>query len=66
MQPDESGPATGLQRFKMGQWIRCAPFEKRLHIDIIEADDDRAVLDMPFPIVFAQGAGLVHGGALVG
>ena len=65
MQPDESGPATGLQRFKMGQWIRCAPFEKRLHIDIIE-DDDRAVLEMPFLIEFAQGAGLVYGGALVG
>ena len=66
MQPDESGPETGPHRFKMEQWISCAPFEKLLHIDIIEAADGRAVLEMPFQIEFAQGAGLMHGGALVG
>jgi uncharacterized protein (TIGR00369 family) len=50
----------------MGPWISCAPFEKLLHIDILEAADGRAVLQMPFLVNFAQGAGLMHGGALVG
>lgn len=49
----------------MGRWISCAPFEKLLHIDIVEAAHGRAVLQMPFLVDFAQGAGLMHGGALV-
>nr|MBL0716281.1 PaaI family thioesterase [Desulfobacterales bacterium] len=49
----------------MDKWISCAPFEKLLHIEIIEAADGKAVLQMPFLIDFAQGAGLMHGGALV-
>lgn len=49
----------------MGPWISCAPFEKLLHIDIVEAAAGRAVLKMPFLVDFAQGAGLMHGGALV-
>ena len=32
---------------------------------IIEASDGRATLTMPFLIDFAQGGGLMHGGALV-
>ena len=58
--------ATGPHRFEMDRWISCAPFEKLLHMDIIEAADGRAILQMPFHIEFAQGAGLMHGGALVG
>ncbi len=49
----------------MDGWIRCAPFEKLLHMEIIEASDGRATLTMPFLIDFAQGAGLMNGGALV-
>ncbi len=65
MKQDELPPETGPHRFQMDRWISCAPFEKLLHIDIIEAADGRALLRMPFRIEFAQGAGLMHGGALV-
>ena len=65
MDPEERRSATGPHRFKMDQWIDCAPFEKLLRIEILEATEGRAVLRMPFLIDFAQGAGLMHGGALV-
>ena len=64
--PADPQKATGPHRFKMDRWISCAPFEKLLHMNIIEAADGRAILQMPFHIEFAQGAGLMHGGALVG
>ncbi|MDJ0801897.1 MAG: PaaI family thioesterase [Desulfobacterales bacterium] len=66
MQADKSISATGPHRFHMDGWISCAPFERLLHIEIVEAANGRAVLRMPFRIEFAQGAGLMHGGALVG
>ena len=56
---------TGPHRFRMPGWIACAPFEKLLNINIIEASQGRAELTMPFLIEYAQGAGLMHGGALV-
>ena len=49
----------------MNQWISCAPFERLLNMTIVEACDGRATLTMPFLIDYAQGAGLMHGGALV-
>jgi acyl-CoA thioesterase len=49
----------------MADWISCAPFEKLLHIKVVEAANGWAVLTMTFLIDFAQGAGLMHGGALV-
>jgi acyl-CoA thioesterase len=49
----------------MGAWISCAPFERLLNMKIVEASEGRATLTMPFLIDFAQGAGLMHGGALV-
>jgi len=42
-----------------------APFERLLHMEILEAAEGRAVLKMPFVLDLAQGAGLMHGGALV-
>lgn len=57
--------STGPHRFQMGAWISCAPFERLLNIEIAEASDGRAVLKMPFFIEYAQGGGLMHGGALV-
>lgn len=63
---EEKAPsATGTHRVKMDQWISCAPFERLLNMTIVEACDGRAVLTMPFLIDYAQGAGLMHGGALV-
>ena len=58
-------PATGPHRVEMNQWISCAPFERLLNMAIVEACDGRAILTMPFLIDYAQGAGLMHGGALV-
>ena len=57
--------ATGPHQFHMEGWIDCAPFERLLHMKIMEASEGRATLTMPFFIDFAQGGGLMHGGALV-
>ena len=56
---------TGPHKFEMESWISCAPFEKLLGMTIVEASDGRATLTMPFLIDYAQGGGLMHGGALV-
>lgn len=42
----------------------CAPFERLLNMEIASAAKGRAVLRMPFFMAYAQGAGLMHGGAL--
>ena len=55
---------TGPHRFTMESWISCAPFEQLLHMTIVEADGGKAILTMPFLWEFAQGGGLMHGGAL--
>ncbi len=60
-----TSPSTGPHQFTMKSWISCAPFERLLNIQIVEASDGQAVLTMPFRIDYAQGAGLMHGGALV-
>jgi len=57
--------STGPHRFHMDGWISLAPFERMLNIEITEAADGHATLKMPFLIDLAQGAGLMHGGALV-
>jgi uncharacterized protein (TIGR00369 family) len=56
---------TGPHDIRLDQWIDCAPFERLLNISIDEAADGKAVLTMPFYERYAQGAGLMHGGALV-
>ncbi|HOO39564.1 MAG TPA: PaaI family thioesterase [Deltaproteobacteria bacterium] len=56
---------TGPHRFAMESWISAAPFERLLHMEIVEAADGRAVLTMPFLFDLAQGAGIMHGGALL-
>lgn len=55
----------GPHQFTMEGWINCAPFERLLSMEIVEAVDGRATLTMPFFVELAQGAGLMHGGALV-
>jgi uncharacterized protein (TIGR00369 family) len=57
--------STGPHKFEMEAWISCAPFEKLLHMKIVEASAGRATLTMPFLFDLAQGGGLMHGGALV-
>ena len=56
---------TGPHRFDMPAWISRAPFEQLLGIEIVSAEAGRSVLRMPFSKPLAQGAGLMHGGALV-
>jgi acyl-CoA thioesterase len=58
-------PSTGPHRFEMDGWITCAPFECLLHMEIVEASGGQAILKMPFLIDYAQGGGLMHGGALL-
>ena len=57
--------STGPHRFQMEGWISCTPFERLLSMKILEAADGQAVLTTPFPMDYAQGGGLMHGGALV-
>lgn len=64
-QTERSKHYTGPHKFEMETWISCAPFERLLDMKIVEASDGRATLTMPFLIDFAQGGGLMHGGALV-
>ena len=56
---------TGPHRFSMPAWINCAPFEQLLNMEIVKAESGEAILKMPFFKSLAQGAGLMHGGALV-
>ena len=56
---------TGPHNVKMTQWIACAPFEKLLNLEILSAESGKATLKMPFLYEYAQGAGLLHGGALI-
>ena len=49
----------------MPSWISCAPFEQMLGMEIVKAEAGAAILRMPFIESLAQGAGLMHGGAMV-
>jgi len=51
-------------QFAMGGWIATAPFEDLLGMHIEQAGDGRARLSMPFLVQYAQGGGVMHGGAL--
>lgn len=62
---EKENRGTGPHQVKLEKWIDCAPFERLLNLNIVEAADGRAVLNMPFLYEYAQGAGLMHGGALV-
>ncbi len=57
--------STGPHLIRMEDWISCAPFERLLNMTIEKAEDGKAILSMPFLVDYAQGGGLMHGGALV-
>lgn len=61
----DCGQNTGPHHVELNQWIDCSPFERLLNMTIHEAADGRALLSMPFCFEYAQGAGLMHGGAVV-
>jgi acyl-CoA thioesterase len=56
---------TGPHKVCMDKWIDCAPFESLLNIKINKAENGKSELEMPFLFQYAQGAGLLHGGALI-
>ena len=56
---------TGPHEVILDEWISCAPYEKYLNISILSAENGEAILSMPFKFEMAQGAGIMHGGALV-
>jgi uncharacterized protein (TIGR00369 family) len=58
-------PSTGPHHFAMDAWISMAPFEKLLNLKIEEAAEGQATLSMPFYREYSNGAGIMHGGALV-
>jgi uncharacterized protein (TIGR00369 family) len=58
-------PFTGPHQVTLEKCISCAPFEKLLGLEIIEAKDGRSYLTMPFVYQLAQGQGMAHGGAIV-
>ncbi len=54
----------GCHQFELDGWIDTAPFEDLLHMTIESSGAGEAVLSMPFQVRFAQGGGVLHGGAL--
>lgn len=57
--------STGPHQFTMEAWISTAPMEKLLNMTIVDAADGQATLTMPFYLEYSNGAGIMHGGALV-
>jgi len=55
---------SGVEQFRLADWVETAPFEDLLQMRIDKAAEGRAVLCMPFTVKHAMGAGLMHGGAL--
>ena len=51
--------------FTLPAWIALAPFEEFLGMSIDKAAKGKATLSMPFRATHCQGAGLMHGGAVV-
>jgi uncharacterized protein (TIGR00369 family) len=62
--PAPDTPDTGPHKVTLKEWISCAPFEKSLGIEILAAQEGRAELRMPFMYAYANGAAMLHGGAM--
>ncbi len=58
-------PDASPAQFALPAWIAAAPFERLCGMEIVAAAGGTAHLRMPFRVKLAQGAGLMHGGALV-
>ncbi len=57
-------PEAAEPQFALPGWIAAAPFERLCGLEIVEAAGGRALLRLPFRVKLAQGAGLLHGGAV--
>ncbi|MFA5701085.1 MAG: PaaI family thioesterase [Desulfuromonas sp.] len=60
----DTGSQTGPHTVELDEWISCAPFEQALGIEIIQAQGGYAELVMPFTYMLANGAAMLHGGAM--
>ena len=49
----------------LSSWVASAPFEDLLNMEILQAANGQAHLSMPFLYDYCQGAGLLHGGAIL-
>ncbi len=54
----------GPHQVKLDSWVELAPFERLLNMEIQTAEEGHALLTMPFCFEYAQGAGIMHGGAI--
>lgn len=54
----------GPHEVVLDKWISCAPFECALGIEIIYAHHGKSELRMPFAYTYANGAAMLHGGAM--
>jgi uncharacterized protein (TIGR00369 family) len=57
MNPDQPG-------FVLAGWIDTAPFEDLLQLSIERCGGGEALLSLPFLLKYAQGGGVLHGGAI--
>lgn len=57
--------STGPHKVELSDWVALAPFENYLNMEILKAQNGIAHISMPFYEEFAQGAGVMHGGALM-
>ena len=55
----------GPHNVELLSWTAPAPFEKLLDMEILLAENGAAHLTMPFHYDYCQGAGLMHGGAIL-
>tara|TARA_R110001592_G_scaffold363396_2_gene687741 strand:+ start:168886 stop:169344 length:459 start_codon:yes stop_codon:yes gene_type:complete len=55
----------GPHNVELPSWTAPAPFEKLLNMEILLAENGAAHLSMPFHYDYCQGAGLMHGGAIL-
>ncbi len=62
-EPDSPCRTDGGQ-FELEGWVSTAPFEDLLEMTVDKAEKGEALLHMPFLVKFAQGGGLLHGGAV--
>lgn len=60
-----NSPELGPHQVALDMWIECAPFERLLGIEIVQAAQGQATLTMPFRREFANGGSVLHGGAFV-
>jgi uncharacterized protein (TIGR00369 family) len=60
--PTDAAPANGTEL--MEQFMRVSPFAQHLAVELVEIENDRAVVRLPFSERLVTYGDIVHGGAL--